>query len=101
MGFKKHFRKYRKSNHPSLIVGDDGREYDFIGLTHSPRSGGRKCHELSRNPDPKDVRKSYLRRELRSDSHRSFKKPLSGWRLASEDEAYVDSFVSAKRKKKS
>ncbi|MCI1245267.1 MAG: hypothetical protein LKG11_04935 [Bacilli bacterium] len=100
MPFKKHFRKYRKSNHPSLIVGDDGRAYDFIGLTHSPYSGGHKCHELSSNPDPRDPRKSYLRRELRSDSHHSFRKPIPGWRLGKADEAYVDSFVSGKRRKK-
>jgi len=86
-GFKKsshvsapypHFRYYRKSGHPALIVGEQPiDEYRFRKVSHSPTEGGRKSERIFPNPNPFDREPMYLSKRVRHDKKHNFEdKPL-------------------------
>ncbi len=80
-----HFRYYKKSRHPALIVGEQNteqneEEYRFKKATHSPTEGRHKNDKIEPNPDPTDNKPMYIVRRERHDLKENFEdKPLS-WR---------------------
>ena len=87
-GFKKfshvfapypHFRFYKKSGHPALIVGEQPvEEYRFRKVMHSERDGGRPNEKVSPNPDRSDREPMYISKRVRHDKKSTFEdKPLS------------------------
>ena len=87
--FKKHFRVNRSkeaSVHPTYVIRKKGENYDYIGLTHSPVTDNKRNIKLSRNPNPKDNRTSYVRPFFRSDPIKKFSgKRIRGWKFAKKD----------------
>ena len=68
-----HFRKYLKSNHPALIVGEHSvSEYKYRKVTHSDRDGRHLNERVYPNPDPRDNRPMYIVKRVRHDSKRNF-----------------------------
>lgn len=81
-------KKRKSSNnegHPSLVVGKEGTKFANVGITHSPKRGHHSNIELSRNPNPRDKKKAYLRDDVGLDDERFLKEILKGYQLADED----------------
>ena len=91
--FKKHFRINRSKqshNHPAYVIRKKGDCYDYIGLTHSPFTDGRKNIKLRNNPNPKEKRASYIRPFFRNDPIKKFSnKKIRGWKLVKRDKKKI------------
>ena len=80
-----HFRKYKRSNHPALIVGsatikknDDG--FLYRKTSHSPGVSKRSSEKVSPNPNPKDPNPMYIEKRKRADYRHKFGEKLN-WKL--------------------
>ena len=73
-----HFRYYRKSGHPALIVGEqDIDEYKYRKVMHSEKDGKRNNDIIEPNPDINDTQPMYIGRRVRHDKKKNFEsKPL-------------------------
>ena len=73
-----HFRYYRKSKHPALIVGEQPvEEYKYRKVMHSEKDGRHLNEKVYPNPDPKDKNPMYIGKRVRHDKKRNFEsKPL-------------------------
>ena len=76
-----HFRYYRKSGHPALIVGEqktgDVDEYKYRKVMHSERDGNRPNEKVYPNPNPKDPEPMYIGKRVKHDEKKRFEeKPL-------------------------
>ena len=49
--FKRHFRKYIKSGHPTYIVDQEGNMYVFHRVTSATKSGHHTNWKIDPNPD--------------------------------------------------
>lgn len=97
---KKQSRKYIPKNefrvnnspsaegHPHYVFGETKTKYKSMGLTHNP-DGEHKYILLSKNPNPSDNGKSYLRFEVQSANKKYYKEPLVDWSFSKEDMAFV------------
>ena len=99
--FKKHFRvnhSKESSSHPSYILRRVGDSFDSIGLTHSPITDGKRNIRLSKNPNPKDNRPSYIRPFFRRDPIGKFsKRKIHGWKFAKRDKKKIKRVSRIKR----
>ena len=99
------FRKNKKrkaakgSSHPALIVGKKGNQIANVGMTHSPTRGHHKNIELSKNPNPHDKNKSYLRDDLQMDSEKYLKEILHNLQLSPRDYEKVYHIIEKYKKK--
>ena len=102
--FKKHFRVNRSkeaSAHPTYVIRKKGDNYDYIGLAHSPVTDNKKNIKLSKNPNPKDNRVSYIRPFFRSGTIKKFSsKRIRGWKFAKRDKKKVRKVSRIKKQKK-
>ena len=71
-----HFRKYFKSNHPALILDEEGDDYRFRRVTSSEFSGHHKNEEISPNPDKTRKTPMYIVKNQQKDK----KKRFSTWK---------------------
>lgn len=75
-----HFRQYKKSNHPALIVGeqstDKKEEWKYRKVSHKDRDGRHLNEKVFPNPNPKDRRPMYIGKRVRHDE----KKFFSSWK---------------------
>ena len=85
-----HFRYYRKSNHPALIVGEqigtktnnqgvtyEVEEYRYRKVMHGDKEGGRTNEIVVPNPNSKDPDPMHIAKRVRHDEKRYFEnKPL-------------------------
>lgn len=75
-----HFRRYKKSGHPALIVGeqvtDVKEEYKFRKVMHGERDGDRLNEEVKPNPNRTDKEPMYIGKRVRHDE----KKYFSSWK---------------------
>ena len=74
-----HFRKYFKSSHPTLIVGEqktkNTNEWKYRKVMHSERDGRHLNEKVYPNPDPTDKKPMYIAKRVRHDD----KKHFSSW----------------------
>lgn len=95
---KKKTRKYKPRNefklnksqsankHFDYIFGETDTHYKSIGLTTTPNAEKNKYYELTKNPNPKDKRKSFLSLSVRSTNKKFFEtKSKEDWKFAKED----------------
>lgn len=80
-----HFRYYRKSRHPALIVGEMSsskgnvtvEEYRYRKVMHAEKDGRHLNEKIEPNPDPSDPDPMYIAKRVRHDEKSNFaKKPL-------------------------
>lgn len=76
-----HFRYYKKSKHPALIVGEQKRnaieEYRYRKVMHGMKDGKRTNECVIPNPDPNDKDPMYIGKRVRHDRKQAFEeKPL-------------------------
>ena len=94
------FRDYKKSGHPSYVFRKYKRYYDFIGLTHAEETKGEKNIKLSKNPNPKEKKTSYLRPYPKRGRTAHFDNEIKkGWKFAAEDTEKVNEVKSKPIKK--
>ena len=68
-----HFRYYKKSQHPALIVGEQQiEEYRYRKVMHSERDGQRNNEVVFPNPDSKESRPMYIGKRVRHDKKKNF-----------------------------
>lgn len=102
------FRRYKKeeggkvkrAKHPKLIVDEKKDNYDFMGLTESPKRGHHKNIELKKNPQKHKTNKAYLRDEVRYDDKNNFGEILENYKLSDEDKKAVIAYIEKRKKKK-
>lgn len=76
-----HFRYYKKSRHPALIVGEQKtnaiEEYRYRKVMHGKKDGKRTNECVIPNPNPKDPDPMYIGKRIRHDRKQAFEeKPL-------------------------
>lgn len=70
-----HFRKYTKSGHPALIVGEHSEnEYQYRKVMHSDRDGRHLNEKIYPNPNKSDKKPMYIAKRVRHDEKRYFPK---------------------------
>lgn len=68
-----HFRKYKPSNHPALIVGEySSKEYLYRKVMHSEKDGRHLNEKVSPNPNPLDKRPMFIAKRERHDKKDNF-----------------------------
>ena len=78
-----HFRYYKKSKHPALIIGEQvnekkKEEYKFRKVMNSERDGRHLNEKIVPNPNPKDKEPMYIAHRVRHDLKTTFEsKPLN------------------------
>ena len=73
-----HFRYYKKSRHPALIVGEQPvEEYQYRKVMHGEKDGSRQNEMIYPNPNPADPNPMGISRRVRHDKKEYFEdKPL-------------------------
>jgi len=75
-----HFRKYNKSNHPALIVGEaTSEEYKYRKVTSSARDGRHLNEKVEPNPDRTRNTPMYIGTRVRHDNKKHFSKWKYPW----------------------
>ena len=75
-----HFRHYKRSNHPALIVGEySNTEYNYRKVTHNERDGRHLNEKVTPNPNPKDKKPMYIGKRVRHDKKAHFSKWIYPW----------------------
>jgi len=73
-----HFRKYVKSGHPALIVGEyNANEYKYRKVMHSERDGRHLNEKVYPNPNPADKEPMHIAKRVRHDEKQYFPKKYS------------------------
>ncbi len=68
-----HFRKYVKSGHPALIVGEHNtNEYKYRKVMHSERDGRHLNEKVYPNPNPADKKPMHIAKRVRHDEKKYF-----------------------------
>lgn len=85
-----HFRYYRKSKHPALIVGEqttenNEEEYRYRKVTHSERDGRHINEKLDPNPNPSDPKPMYIAKRIRHDDKDNFEPRPLPWKYPKKD----------------
>lgn len=80
-----HFRYYKKSKHPALIVGEqkgkkDTEEYRYRKVTHSEYDGRHLNEKVYPNPNKKDKRPMYIVKRVRADEKNNFSVWIYPWK---------------------
>lgn len=79
-----HFRRYKKNNHPALIVGEHNeKEYKFRKVTHSEKDGKHLNEKVFPNPDKTDPKPMFINKRIRHDKKNAFDKILP-WKYKKE-----------------
>ena len=72
-----HFRHYKKSGHPALIISEDINEkYKFRRVTSSEFSGHHRNERIEPNPDKRRKTPMYIVKQRQSDKKTKF----SSWK---------------------
>ena len=87
---KDEFRKEKETGHPAYIYAKIGNKFKYIGITHSKITDGVENIKLDKNPNPNDIKESYIRPYSQQKSVNKFKKVLIGWFLSKSDKKKID-----------
>lgn len=88
-----HFRYYKKSKHPALIVGEQKgkkvnengtirhtEEYRYRKVMHGNKEGGRNNEIVYPNPNPKDPNPMRIAKRVRHDEKENFEEKPLPWK---------------------
>ncbi len=92
-----HIRKNNISNHPAIIIGEDGKSYLFLPMTTNPIAN---ATQLRKNPNPHPKtrnEKSYVIFRMRANKKGAFSAPLN-WTLSPSDFKLIEDYVRKKIK---
>lgn len=75
-----HFRPYKKSGHPALILGEEKDDYRFRRVTSSEKSGHHRNEKIEPNPDKRRNTPMYIVKQQQTDKKIYFGKRYP-WKL--------------------
>ena len=76
-----HFRYYKKSKHPALIIGEQPvEEYRYRKVMHSEKDGRHYNERVYPNPDKRDKEPMYIANRVRHDKKNNFEKIPLSWK---------------------
>lgn len=75
-----HFRRYNKSGHPALILGEVEDDYKFRRVTSSEFSGHHRNEKVYPNPDKRKTTPMYIVKQRQSDKKKFFSKKKYPWK---------------------
>lgn len=76
-----HFRYYKKSGHPALIVGEQPKdEYRYRKVMHSEKDCKRTNEKIEPNPKPGDPDPMYIGKRVRHDKKLNFEPRPLPWK---------------------
>ena len=76
-----HFRYYKKSKHPALIVGEQPTdEYRYRKVMHGEKDGRHLNEKISPNPNPKDKKPMYITKRVRHDKKQNINETPLPWK---------------------
>ncbi len=75
-----HFRRYFKSKHPALIIGEDNDNYHFRRVTSSEFSGHHRNEKVFPNPDKRKKTPMYIVKQHQKDKKIFFSKKKYPWK---------------------
>lgn len=87
-----HFRYYRKSKHPALIVGEqkgsketaqgvkEVDEYRYRKVMHGEKDGRHLNEVVYPNPNPRDEKPMYIAKRVRHDDKEKFENSPLPWK---------------------
>ena len=77
-----HFRHYKKSGHPALILGEkNNEEYKFRRVTSSEFSGHHRNEVVVPNPDKRRNTPMYIVKQRQTDKKKFFSKWKYPWKM--------------------
>lgn len=88
-----HFRANNSKKikgHPTYIYRKINGKYQYIGLTHSKITDNVKNIKLKVNPNPNDIRNSYIRPYSSEDLIENFGAKKKGWKLSRKDKPLIN-----------
>ncbi len=85
-----HFRYYKPSKHPALIVGEqvtenNVEEYRYRKVMHSEKDGERNNEKVYPNPNPSDPDPMYIGKRVRHDEKNKFEPRPLPWKYPKKD----------------
>ncbi len=81
-----HFRYYKRSGHPALIVGEHSpKEYKYRKVMHSSKDGKRNNERVYPNPDKRDKEPMYIAKRVRHDEKNAFEAHALSWKYPNKD----------------
>lgn len=75
-----HFRRYKKSGHPALILDEENDDYLFRRVTSSEKSGHHKNEMIFPNPDKRRSTPMYIVKNRQKDKKKFFSKSKYPWK---------------------
>ena len=97
-----HIRKYFKSGHAALIVGESGNsqddDYGFLNITKKPPNGYSylECDK----PINKSEQKSFIRHYVQRGKKKKFSKWIMNFEISDSDLDKIQNYLENKRKKR-
>ena len=79
-----HFRRYKKSGHPALILDEEKDNYLFRRVTSSEKSGHHKNEKVFPNPDKRRTTPMYIVKNRQIDKKKFFSKQKYPWKYPSK-----------------
>ena len=92
-------RKRKHSKHPQVIVDANRTKFSSMTLTHRARSRKHSNIRLTHNPNSKDEKDAYVRRQIIEDFKFNFSKAFSNYELSDEDIDMLIQYLIEKKKK--
>lgn len=87
------FRKNKITQHPAYIFAKVGKNFKFLGLTHSDTTKGVKNIKLDKNPNPKDKKQAYIKPIKEKEMINKFNKKESDWKLSKSDKEKIKKLI--------
>lgn len=75
-----HFRHYKKSGHPALILSEEKQDYNFRRVTSSEYSGHHRNEKVYPNPDKRKKTPMYIVKQRQRDKKEKFSKWKYSWK---------------------
>lgn len=101
--FQPHFRKFKNgkfTGHPQYVYGEDGKRYNVLGITSSPKTNGVSNVKLEKNPEPKNNKTAYVRTKPDKVDKGVRNDKLKGWKFTERDKKTVRGIIDKYDKKK-
>lgn len=96
---KNEFRYNYDTKHPNYIFLETGNKYRGFGITHNEKTFNKGNMLLSKNPNPNDIKKSYVRHGVVSSKKCNYGKKLDGYSFSDADFKNVKSKVRHYKKR--
>ncbi len=90
---KDEIRKSKATGHPAYIFAQEGNDFKFLGITHSPMTEGNANIELSVNPNRSDKRKAYVIKKSKRDRTNKFGAKSKTMKIAKKDKSKIRDFL--------